>query len=142
MPGHRPWTGLAVHRRSRIREVNLQKLLIGSFFLLSAALLAGCGNEQGEGPMKPGIYVYEASDGSSHRMVFSEDGTYSDMEDNTPKPVEQGQWLRRDGQLCMKSANTGAELCLEEEAGEDGSFSLSRNGTATHFTLEASARSR
>jgi len=119
----------------------LQKFLIGSL-LLSTALLAGCGNEQGEGPMKPGIYAYEGPDGTAHRMIFSEEGTYSDMEDNVPKPVEQGEWFRRDGQLCMKSSNSGAELCLEEKAGEDGGFSLSGNGNTTHFKLEAGGRLR
>lgn len=117
----------------------MQKFLMGSL-LLSTALLAGCGNEQGEGPMKPGIYAYEGPDGTAHRMIFSEDGTYSDMEDNVPKPVEQGEWFRRDGQLCMKSGNTGAELCLEEKAGENGGFSLSGSGNTTHFKLEAGAR--
>lgn len=118
----------------------MHKLLLTGPLLLSALLLAGCGDEQGEGPMKPAIYAYEAADGSSHRMIFSEDGTYSDMQDNTPKPVEQGQWFRRDGQLCMTSGNSGAEVCLEEKAGEDGGFSLSRDGTWTHFRLEAGAQ--
>ena len=118
----------------------MPKLLLTGPLLLSAVLLAGCGNEQAEGPMKPGIYAYEAADGVSHRMIFSEDGTYSDMQDNVPKPVEQGQWLRRDGQLCMKSGNTGAELCLDEKAEADGGFSLSKDGTTTQFTLEAGAR--
>lgn len=118
----------------------MQKFLMGSF-LLSTALLAGCGNEQGDGPMKPGIYAYEAPDGSAHRMIFSEDGTYSDMADNVPKPVEQGKWLRRDGQLCLESGNTGTSLCLEEKAGEDGGFSLTGNGVTTHFKLEAGSSS-
>lgn len=114
----------------------MQKFLMGSL-LLSTALLAGCGNEQGDGPMKPGIYAYEAPDGSAHRMIFSEDGTYSDVADNVPKPVEQGKWLRRDGQFCLESGNTGTSLCLEEKAGEDGGFSLTGNGVTTHFELEA-----
>lgn len=131
---------LAVFPHSPVKEANLPKLLLTGPLLLSAVLLAGCGNEQGEGPMKPGIYAYEAADGSSHRMIFSEDGTYSDMQDNVPKPVEQGQWLRRDGQLCMKSGNSGAELCLDEKAEANGGFSLSKGGTTTQFTLEAGAQ--
>lgn len=118
----------------------MQKLLLTGSLLLSAVLLAGCGNEQGEGPMKPGIYAYEAADGVNHRMIFSEDGTYSDMEDNVPKPVEQGEWLRRDGQFCMKSDNSGAEVCLDEKAEADGGFSLSKGGATTQFTLEAGTR--
>lgn len=117
----------------------MQKLLMGPFFL-SAALLAGCGNEQGEGPMKPGIYAYEGSDGVKHRMVFNEDGTYSDMQDNVPKPVEQGEWRRRDGQLCLTSSKTGTELCLKEKAEANEGFSLSGNGITTQFRLEASGR--
>ena len=116
----------------------MHKFLMGSL-LLSTALLAGCGNEQGEGPMKPGIYAYAAPDGTAHRMIFNEDGTYSDMEDNVPKPVEQGKWFRRDGQFCLKSDNTGADLCLVENA-EDAGFSLTGNGVTTHFKLEAGAR--
>jgi len=125
-------------RRSGNKEVNLRKFLIGSL-LLSTTLLAGCGNEQGEGPMKPGIYAYEAPDGSKHRMVFQE-STYADMADNVPKPVEEGTWRRRDGQLCMTSDATGAELCLNEKAEPDEGFSLSGNGITTLFKLEASAQ--
>lgn len=128
------------HHHSSIKEANLPKLLLTGPLLLFAVLLAGCGKEQAEGPMKPGIYAYEAADGVSHRMIFSEDGTYSDMQDNVPKPVEQGQWLRRDGQLCMKSGNTGAELCLDEKADAGGGFSLSKDGSTIQFTLEASAQ--
>lgn len=91
--------------------------------------------------MKPGIYAYEGPDGSKHRMVFGKDGTYADMEDNQPKPVEEGEWFRRDGQLCLQSGQTKTELCLEEKAvGDDGSFSLSGNGIVTNFTLEAGGR--
>ena len=108
--------------------------------VLLAVLLAGCGDAQGEGPMKPGIYAFEAPDGSRHRMVFGKDGTYSDMVDNQPKPAGQGKWFRRSGQLCLKPDNTGNDLCLEEKArGDDGSFTMSGNGIVTHFTLEASA---
>lgn len=119
----------------------MQKLLLGSPILF-AALLAGCGNDRGEGPMEPGIYAYEGPDGSKHRMVFGKDGTYSDMQDNVPKPVEQGEWFRRDAQLCMKSEQTGAELCLDEKAmGDEGDFSLAGNGIVTNFKLEAKSPS-
>ncbi|RIV77946.1 hypothetical protein [Pelagerythrobacter aerophilus] len=100
--------------------------------------LAGCGNSP-EGPMKPGIYAYEAPDGSTHRMVFQE-STYADMADNVPKPVEEGTWKRRDAQLCMTSAASGAELCFDEKAEADGGFSLSANGVTTRFSLLANAR--
>ena len=117
----------------------MHKFPSGSALLL-AVLLAGCGDAQGEGPMKPGIYAFEAPDGSRHRMVFGKDGAYSDMLDNQPKPVGQGTWFRRGGQLCLKSDKTGTDLCLDEKArGDDGSFTLSGNGIVTHFMLEASA---
>ena len=126
-----------IRRRSRVEEVILRKILIGS--LLLCTTLAGCGNEQSEGPVKPGIYAYEAPDGSRHRMVF-QDSTYADMADNVPKPVEEGTWQRRDGQLCMTSGATGSELCFDEKAEADGGFSLTANGMTTHFSLVASAR--
>jgi len=71
-----------------------------------------------------------------YRMIFSEDGAYSDMADNVPKPVDQGQWLRRDEDFSTKSGNTGAKLCRERRAGEEGGFSLSRDGTTTHSSLK------
>lgn len=118
---------------------NVSKRLMGPI-LLSAVFLAGCGDNQSDGPMKPGIYAYEGPDGVKHRMVFSDNGTYSDMQDNVPKPVEQGEWLRRDGQLCLTSGKTGKELCLREKAEANGGFSLSGNGITTHFSLEAGGR--
>lgn len=124
-----------IRPRPYVRVIKLQKLLTGPFFL-SAALLAGCGNEHGEEPVKPGIYAYEGPDGVRHRMIFSEDGTYSDMADNLPKPVEQGEWFLRDGELCLTASDTGTALCLKESAEANGGFSLSGNGITTHFSLE------
>lgn len=106
--------------------------------LLSAViltlLLAGCGG-QPEGPMVPGIYEATQPDGTVTRMVFSNDGTYADMADNIPQPVDSGRWWRRDGQLCFESVNATGSFCFSEAAGErEGSFTLTGDeGQTTRF---------
>lgn len=110
------------------------KLLTALAPILALALLAGCRDEQGEGPMKPGIYSVITADGSHNRAVFKKDGTFVDMEDNNPKPVSEGKWWREDGKLCMQT--TGAEqlMCAEEKAADDdGSFTLLANGITLEF---------
>lgn len=101
--------------------------------LLALALLAGCRDELGEGPMKPGIYstIYE---GIEHRAVFNKDGSFVDMQDNVPKPVAQGKWSRKDGKLCLAQDETAEPLCAEEKAiGSNGDFSLTANGVTQEF---------
>lgn len=106
--------------------------------LLALALLAGCRDELGEGPMKPGIYAIVTADGSHNRAVFNKDGTFVDMEDNKPKPVNEGKWWRADGQLCMSSTGTAEPLCGEEKPlGDDGSFAWHPNGVTLEFKMVA-----
>lgn len=110
------------------------KLLTTLAPILVLALLASCRDEQGEGPMKPGIYSVITADRSHNRAIFKKDGTFVDMEDHNPRPVGEGKWWREDGKLCMQ--NTGAEelMCAEEKAaGDDGSFTLSANGITMEF---------
>lgn len=100
---------------------------------LMLVLLSGCRDE--DGPMKPGIYGMSLSDGTNVRMIFTEDGGYSAMQDNIPKPVDEGTWERRDGQLCLNSAPRQEEACLDETAaGDAGNFTLTEDGETTLFT--------
>lgn len=102
--------------------------------LLAVVALAGCRDELGEGPMKPGIYSIVTADGSHNRAVFNKDGTFVDMEDNKPKPVNEGKWSRKDGKLCMLSNGTTEPLCGEEKPlGDDGSFAWQVNGATLEF---------
>lgn len=107
---------------------------------LGTLTLTGCSDKQGEGPMKPGIYTVDGGvDGAGDRMVFTDDGRYSQMADNKPKPEDQGNWERRDGKFCMKS-DKGTEGCFEEKAvGNAGDFSLSLNGQTATFRAASAA---
>lgn len=104
-------------------------ILVGCVAL---AVVAGCRDEQGEGPMKPGIYSVVGSEGM--RTVFMQDGTYSDMMENQPQPTAQGKWWRKDGKLCLQPDTSDQELCSDETAvGADGSFRLEANGMSIEF---------
>lgn len=103
--------------------------------LLALTLLAACRDEQG--PMQPGIYDAIGDDGSKVRMVFKTDGTFAEMADNKPDPVDQGTWQRRDGKLCFQSEQIAELFCFEEKPlGEDG-FTLTANGQTAEFHLLA-----
>ncbi len=106
--------------------------------LLVLTLLAGCRDELGEGPMTPGIYSIVTADGSHNRAVFNKDGSFVDMEDNKPKPVDQGKWWREDGKLCMASTGTADPVCgAEKPLGDDGSFAWQANGVTLEFRMVA-----
>ena len=89
------------------------------------------GSRLGEGPMKMGIYKATQPDGTVTTFVLKK-GTYADMEDNKPKPVDEGTWWREDGKLCLASKVTTARACFAEKAlGNDGTIELSFNGATS-----------
>jgi len=102
--------------------------------MISALVLAGC-SSAGEGPMEPGIYAATQPDGTVTRMVVNNDGTYADMADNIPQPVDTGSWWRADGKLCLRSDVGPQEFCFTEMAGDEpGTFSLSNDeGMTSEF---------
>ena len=89
------------------------------------------GSRLGEGPMKMGIYKATQPDGTVTTFVLKR-GTYADMEENKPKPVDEGTWWREDGKLCLASNVNAARACFEEKAlGTDGTVELSFNGVTS-----------
>ena len=103
--------------------------------LLMLALLPGCRDE--DGPMQPGIYETTVASSAKNRVIFNKDGTLAEMEDNKPKPVDQGKWWRENGKLCLETSLLGGSLCFEEKALPDGGFSLTHDGRTNEFRLIA-----
>lgn len=99
--------------------------------------LSNCSDRQGEGPIEGGIYTATQADGSQSRLVVSAQGTYSEMEDNVPQPVDQGEWTRSDGKFCMISSVEKLEICFDEIENEaDGTITLSTPDTAITLVKE------
>jgi hypothetical protein len=103
-------------------------------FIAATAHLASCGSQEDAGAIVPGIYDLSQSAGPDGTLVVHKDGTYSDMEDNVPKPVDKGTWYYKDGRFCLESAARADALCFAETANPDGAIVLSADGQIVTLT--------
>ena len=111
----------------------------GSAIVAAAALaLAGCGNNQGEGPIKPDIYNTVEPSGNVGRLNVRADGTFHDIDD-MGRGTDSGTWSRKDGKFCLDSQTNG-EVCFEEKAGANGAITLTYQGQV--FTLTPASAPR
>lgn len=103
--------------------------------LAAISLLASCDGQQESGAVEPGIYAVAQSEGPPGTLVVRKDGTYADMEDNVPKPVDEGTWRYDDGQFCLESAASAGTLCFTETRGKNGEIVLAADGRTVTLTL-------
>lgn len=111
------------------------KFGVGWVLIASAALLAGCRDDAGEGPMRPGVrYLGNAFGDDAATVVFEPDGRILELDVDPRKPLVAGEWLRKDGQFCIVEDPEFSTLCLQEEPFGQGGFALVHEGRQLEFT--------
>lgn len=112
----------------RTSSASTDDWILRTALVAAAALLASCGGQKSDGAVQPGVYALSQSAGPPGTLVVKKDGSYVDMEDNVPKPVDRGSWRYEDGRFCLESAASAGKLCFVETVGKDGEIILADEG--------------
>ncbi len=101
---------------------------------LAALLLALPISVMAEAMMVPGIpYHVRGSDHEQARVIFHPDSRVLVREGEAPTLEHEGNWRRRDGQICITEDSEFGPLCMDEVAGQGGGFSLMFGNSSMDF---------
>ena len=108
---------------------------LGCALLAGTALLGACREDLGDGPMRPGMrYLGSAFGEEARTVVFDPDGRILELTEIAGQPQVAGEWMRRDGQLCIVEDPEFLTLCLTEVPFGQRGFALRHDGRQMEFT--------
>lgn len=67
------------------------------------------------------------------RVIFHPDSRVLVREGEAPTLEHEGNWRRRDGQICITEDSEFGPLCMDEVAGQGGGFSLMFGNSSMDF---------